>query len=350
LKDTLDGSFDLGDYVVNMSGFIPYPIIITEPALGSFGGAMALVFISPKKKGTDEEKFRFPDITGAAGLYTLNNTWGAGALRQGSFPAIGLRYTVALGYADVKMNFYRDIPYFGEQEFLFNIKPLFAMLDLSENIYKNRIFGGLRYQFVKTWIGYDFPKVSDSIFDSEMFDKNLGTLGLYGEFDNRNSIFTPDRGLRTKVTYSFGRNFTASDVDINRLEAYLTLFLRPVKRWVCSFRLMGQGVNEGVPFYYYPYLEMRGIAMMRYQGQWEAQIETEQRVDVTRRWSVLGFVGTGRTWSDSKYMEDLTWHVAGGAGFRYLLARIFGLRMGIDIAAGPDQLSYYIVLGHYWNK
>jgi hypothetical protein len=39
-----------------------------------------------------------------------------------------------------------------------------------------------------------------------------------------------------------------------------------------------------------------------------------------------------------------------GTGFRYLLARAFKLRAGIDIAKGPDSVGWYIVFGHNWNR
>jgi hypothetical protein len=39
LGDTLDNRLDLSDYVINLHGFVPYPVIISEPALGNFGGA-----------------------------------------------------------------------------------------------------------------------------------------------------------------------------------------------------------------------------------------------------------------------------------------------------------------------
>jgi hypothetical protein len=143
-RDTLDNKFDLSHYVINMHGFVPYPIIISEPALGNFGVGLALVFMSPKKSVKNEEKFHFPDITGVAGLYTLNKTWGAGALRQGSFPSIGLRYMAALFYANINLNFYREIPEVGEKEFEFNLKPAFVMLDVSENLFRNKIFVGTR--------------------------------------------------------------------------------------------------------------------------------------------------------------------------------------------------------------
>jgi hypothetical protein len=350
LKDTLDDKLDLSNYVVNLHGFVPVPMIISEPALGSFGGALALVFMSPKKSAGKDQQFRFPDITGVAGMYTLNNTWGVGVLRQGSFPKIRMRYTAAVGYADANMNFYREVPVVGEKEFLFNMKTWFAMLDISENLYKNKIFSGLRYQFASMQASYDFSQLGDSIFDNQEFDKDLGTLGIYGEWDSRNSIFTPDRGFRIKATANIARSWTGSDFDLERYELYTTVFLQPTTWWVCGLKAEGTAVSEGAPFYYYPFLIMRGIPMMRYQGQQTLLFETEQRFDVTRRWSLVGFLGTGRTFSEEEFMKDEQWHTAGGAGFRYLVARLFNLRMGIDVATGPDQFAYYIVFGHYWNR
>lgn len=354
LKDTLDGKFDMSNWVINLHGFVPYPTVISEPALGNFGVALAAVFISPKKTAKQGEQFHFPDITGVAGMWTLNNTWGVGALRQGTFPAIGMRYTIGLGYADANMDYYRTFKNLGEKEFSFKLKPLFALLDISENLYRNKIFAGLRYTFIYMKSQYKFTNpfldsLSKVAFDQSKFDEHIGTFGIYCEVDTRNTIFTPDRGIRFKPAYTFGRNWTGSQIDTDQLEGELTVFLQPVKPWVCGFRLYGVGLFNNVPFYYYPYIDMRGIPMMHYQGQQVFQIETEQRFDITRRWSLLGFVGTGRTWSDSKNLSDESWHWAGGTGFRYLIARIFKLRMGIDIAAGPGQFSYYIVFGHYWN-
>ena len=349
-KDTLDNKLDLSDYVINMHGFVPYPVIISEPALGNFGGALALVFISPKKSIEGDEKFHFPDITAGAGMYTLNNSWAAGAFRQGSFPSLGLRYQVALAYADVNMNFYRTLPVLGEKEFLLNLTPIFVMIDASKNILKNKYFLGLRYQFSNMKVSYDPGGKIDSVFDINEFDKNLGSLGLYGEFDSRNSIFTPDKGFRIKTTYNLCRSFTGSDFDTDRLEIYANAFFKPTKRLVSGFRAEWLAVGDDAPFYYYPYLIMRGIPAMRYQGKQTLVIETEQRYDLNLRWSLVGFVGAGKAISGSGNIGDDEWHAAGGAGFRYLVARLFKLRMGVDIAAGPDQLAYYIVFGHYWNR
>jgi hypothetical protein len=109
-------------------------------------------------------------------------------------------------------------------------------------------------------------------------------------------------------------------------------------------------MSDDGPFYALPYIKMRGLPAAQYQGQQVLQFETEQRFDFLKRWSVVGFAGTGRSFSTNEYLEDKTWYWAGGAGFRYLIARMFKLRMGVDIARGPDQFAYYIVFGHYWDR
>ena len=333
-----------------MKGFVPLPIIISEPALGNFGGALALIFITPHKNLKDSSRYNFPDITGVVGFYTANNSWGVAGFRQGSFPSLGMRYTAALAYPDINLNLYRDVPTGKEREFEFNLTPLFGMADLSKNVYRKKYFIGTRYLFSKVQVERNFTTAFDTVFDRKEYDKNLATLGLYGEFENRNSIFTPDHGYRIKATYSVSRSWTGSDFDFEKYELFALGFLQPSKRWVIGLRAESQSVTDGVPFYSYPYLLMRGIPVMRYQGKSILLFETENRFDVTPRWSVVGFAGSGRTFADSEYLNDDTWHWSGGAGFRYLLARVFKLRIGVDIAAGPDQLAYYIVFGHYWSR
>jgi hypothetical protein len=45
IKDSLDGAFDMSDYLIEAHGFIPVPFIITEPALGGFGVALVPIFL-----------------------------------------------------------------------------------------------------------------------------------------------------------------------------------------------------------------------------------------------------------------------------------------------------------------
>jgi len=160
MKDTLDHKLDMSDYLINMHGFVPWPVIISEPSLGSFGLALAIVFISPKKTAKKEEQFHFPDITGIAGMWTLNNTWGVGAMRQGSFPRIGMRYNIAAAYAPININFYRNFTYLGEKDVLFKLTTILGVLDISENLFKNKLFAGINYTYANVNVS---TKLSDTV-------------------------------------------------------------------------------------------------------------------------------------------------------------------------------------------
>src|SRR6187549_1456203 len=104
LKDSVDAKFDLSDYIIDANGFIPIPYIITEPAFGGFGGALAPVFIKKRPPYVDTINGRAqktpvaPDITGGLGLYTVNHTWGLMGFRSGTIIESRIKYLAAGGY------------------------------------------------------------------------------------------------------------------------------------------------------------------------------------------------------------------------------------------------------------
>jgi hypothetical protein len=42
--------------------------------------------------------------------------------------------------------------------------------------------------------------------------------------------------------------------------------------------------------------------------------------------------------------------VTGGTGFRYEVARRYGLHMGVDVAFGPDDPAIYVQFGSAWLR
>ena len=89
---------------------------------------------------------------------------------------------------------------------------------------------------------------------------------------------------------------------------------------------------------------------MRYQGEETAQIEAELRWQFWKRFSLVGFVGGGAAWNDFERLENTQSVVAGGTGFRYEIARKFGIHMGVDLAFGPDNTAVYIQVGSAWMR
>ena len=53
IKDSKDGKIDFSKYIGSAHGFLPIPIVITEPAVG-FGGGAALLFLHDSIKNRIE--------------------------------------------------------------------------------------------------------------------------------------------------------------------------------------------------------------------------------------------------------------------------------------------------------
>ena len=88
-----------------------------------------------------------------------------------------------------------------------------------------------------------------------------------------------------------------------------------------------------------PFVMLRGVPAMRYQGDQVAAVEVEARWQFHGRWSVVAFggVGTTRTSRDALVVtQDVG---SGGVGFRYESARRFGLHAGIDVAHSPGTTA-----------
>jgi len=354
LKDSLDGAFDLSNYIIDANGFVPIPFFITEPALGGFGMALIPVFIKKRPPYIDsvngERKVTpvAPDITGGMGLYTANNTWMTAVFRSGTFVKSRIKYRVGGAYADINMSFYRTIAQQGEKEFKFNFKAPAVFLQAIKRIGYSNWYAGLKYLFLKTDVEYIGEK-PDWVKPIE-YGSIVSQLGTVVELDNRDNIFTPDKGIKAHVDALLSDNIFGSDYDFWRLN-YYTYYWRPLsKKLIGGLRLDGQQAFNNPPFFLLPSIDMRGIPAMRYQGNADILAETEFRWDFYKRWSLMLYGGTGKAFDKWEDFGPAEWIYSYGTGFRYLIARKFKLRMGVDVARGPEQFAYYIVFGSNWQK
>lgn len=152
------------------------------------------------------------------------------------------------------------------------------------------------------------------------------------------------RSRRPRYDNIFGSSFDYNQFDIATFGYFE---LGPV---VLGARLQGRTTSDGAPFYALPFLVLRGVPAFRYLGGCSALGEIEPRWKVTSRWSLVGFCGAGRVASELSGLGDVETIVAGGGGFRYLLVRKMGLGVGADIARGPEQTAFYIIIGTYWHS
>ncbi len=350
LKDSLDGKLDMSDFLIHYHGFIPVAQLITEPALGGFGLMVSPVFIQPNKHRTEGENVP-PDITMGFVGYTANKTWGIGAGRIASLPQYHLKYRTGVAYGDVNMDFYRNFPVIGEQEFPFNFNMIAVFGTLLRQIGQTDLFAGLEYLYLNNKVKpeFEFENLPEFIGDNDLNNK-LSNLGIVAEYDKRDNIFTPNTGWYLQTTFRVNASWTGSDYDFQNLNLVALKYVQFTPKWVSGFRFESKIQWGKAPFYMEPSISMRGVPMAKYQGNQTYVLETEQRYDWNLRWSSTLFGGLAKAPTDKESFKDVKLIYNYGTGFRYLIARKFKMRAGIDVAWSNNDFGWYVVFGSAWNN
>jgi hypothetical protein len=288
------------------------------------------------------------------GMYSANRSWAGALYHQNSIAEDRLRLKGIALYASINLSYYPEENQQGSQAvddstdgLDFNIEG-FGFLPKAEiRLFGSPFFVGLEYLFFSNEVAFDSdaPDLSDLAAETRV--AGVGTSLRFEDLDNS---FTPNRGLRATTTYRHFDTFFGGTERYGLLAFDAAGYINPLDWLVLGLRLDGQWVFDNPPFYALPFVSLRGAPALRYQGERVLVVETEERIDFTRRWSLVVFGGYGRP---SFFFEESSFHrdvFAGGAGFRYLLARLTGLRAGLDIARGPEDWAYYITIGSAWTS
>ncbi|WP_125723128.1 BamA/TamA family outer membrane protein [Flavobacterium ustbae] len=353
-KDSLDGAFDLSDFLIYANGFIVVPTIITEPAVGGFGGAVAPIFLKKRapvieKDGT--KRFINPDITGGVGMYTANKSWMAGAFRSATLAESKILYRGFAAYGDMNLSFYaNNLPNQKDQEFKLNFKSTIFYTQWLKQFRNAKWSAGPQYLFLNSKINLPDLNLPPPFVDPKDIKSTISQLGGALQFDGRDNIFTPDKGIRLQSDFFWSDNMLGSDYDAWRINLSAIGYYPLAKTLIGGLRIEGEQALGSPPFYLKPGINLRGIPAARYMGNTSIVTEAELRWDVYKRWSLMGFGGLASAFDDwdKAFAKPVVYSY--GTGFRYLVARKFKLRMGVDVAHGPEEWAYYIVFGSNWLR
>jgi hypothetical protein len=349
LVDTLDNKIDISEFLRTRYGFAFIPTIITEPALG-YGGGGGIIFIHRDPTEIEAGKGKYPSLSGIGGFYTESKSWAIGGGHFGVWKDGDIRYRGGGGLVDANLDYYRE-PIFqnGIERIGFNIKAWGIIQEIIFRLGKSNFFAGASYAFSNVKVSFDlssdFPEINPRDYES-----NIGGLGAVLYFDSRDNMFTPNRGVYAGLKSIFYDGYFGSDRNFTRLFFHLLAYTPLTKNLYGAGRIDVKTAFNDVPFYLRPFISLRGVPAMRYQGETTYLAETEFRWDFTRRWSIVGFCGYGEATPISDEMFDKQSAYNIGAGFRYLIARLYGVRMGIDIARGPEEWAFYIQFGSAWFR
>jgi len=377
LFDPLDGNFDVSQYLAeNAFGVLPVPIVITEPAVDGGVGAAGIFFHESDEQrerrmdalqNTDEGAGALlltPSASALAGAYMGNGSYFVGGGHMGFWKQGRVRYMGGGGYGDVSLDFYGtgDAPIANPIEI--NTEAVALLQSLKFKLGELPVFAGVAQRYVSARLsaslaqdslaGHFGPDVSpEQLSDAEETltgDTTLSALGLVLELDTRDNFFSPHAGYRYELEHLWYRDVLGSDIDYQLTEFSGLNYWTLTQNWRLALRLNGQlaDTDDFLPPFATPAIKLRGIPAARYQGNAVGVLEAEVTHQINYRWSVNVFAGTGRAADAFGELSSSDARNAGGAGFRYLIARRYGFEMGLDVARGPEDTVFYIQAGTAW--
>jgi hypothetical protein len=344
--DPEDGAFDASEWLLEKKGFLPVPMIITEPAIGYGAGAALLWFRESLGERRAQGRLTPPDIFGGAFAATENGTTLIGALGMVTFAEEKWRWRGFIGRPDVNLDFFGGPN--DELKIGYNLKGYATTHLLQRRLGESENFVGARWNYIDFDVTFDPARPEGELPTVQRNIRSSG-VGVFFEHDSRDNFFTPSRGWKLFVESVFYAEDLGSNGDYQLYRAYGLGYLPLAKTWILGLRADARAARGEVPFYQLPFIEMRGIPFFRYQDENVALAEAELRWNVTPRWALVGFLGSGRTWDRDGSFGNGESASAWGVGFRRLMARRLGIYMGLDIARGPEETAIYIQAGSAWR-
>lgn len=375
--DPDDGNLDASRYLSEVPyGFLPVPIIITEPAVGTGLGVVGIFFhesAEQKKQRMDTiaqtHKAILPTNVSFLGLAgTENGTKGIGGGHMGFWMQDRVRYKGFALYPDANLDFYSlgglELPNGNGVEM--NLVGPVVLQELKMRITPDsNLFAGVRQVYRKVDLSLanaaNFNPFESQQLNQQLqnfldeyanFDITTSGVGALVEYDSRNNPFNPEKGYLFSTRYQIFDEGIGSDKDYEDYNITTLGYWTLTEQWLLGLRFQVDGVdardNEALPPYVLPFVDLRGIPAVRYQGNRVALVEAELDWRITPRWKLGIFSGSGRTAAHFSDLDEGDAVDTIGTGFRYLVARRYGFQMGVDIAKGPEETAFYIQAGSSW--
>ena len=335
--------------------FLPLPIFITEPAIGEGLGA-ALVYFHGEgpdddlKATTAREISRTgrkskppPTATGVFGAYTNDDTAAAGIGHSNSF--MQDRYRLLAAAADARVN---TSYYIADREFGFTLEGSLLYASLKRRLGDSSAFIGFNSSYVDAEINYDTDLDNfrgEDLVDFEFVDAGFSLSLIY---DTRDNTLLPARGHIVELTNWHHDEAIGGDFDYRRLNLKAISYFELGSKNVLGLRFDLRGVDGNPPFFAEPYVDLRGIPALRYQGETASTAEIDLRHRIADRWAISLFGGIGSVDAriNDNETEDNIRTV--GIGLRYLAIEEQDAWVGIDVAQGPEDTFWYIQMGNAW--
>ena len=256
-----------------------------------------------------------------------------------------------LGYSRFPITFYG----IGNQIDMSKNEPVIFDYFRFENSTYRKIgknsFAGLGWRYFNM---FNVKTQENGKMETENIQGNKGSkvsgLNISYLFDNRDNILTPSKGYFGQITYSIHGKITGSSHTFNHLQFDARYYLKPFKKREDVLAFQGYGfLSVGdVPFNELAQMGgdmiMRGYFMGSYRDKNLLAFQSEYRLQVLKRWGIVGFVGGGSISEALGEYELKNVKPSYGGGLRFKINRKENVNLRMDYGFGNGQQNIYFFI------
>lgn len=332
------------DNASKKSEFVVAPFPISSPVLGS-GLVVMGGYLFPLSKA---DRVSPTSMLGGGAFYTSNGSWlwGAGSklyLKQDRF-----RLTWAYGRTQLHYDLYGIGNAAGDLGSSVPIKQGAKALLLEALLgIRGKLFLGPRYQ----WRSLEAQVKGGSLppavnINPVELKSTTSALGFHLQHDLRDNQFYPRRGTLADVVGDFFEGTFGGDFAYQSYTFAFNKYSGLSPRQVFAFRVFGCATTGHVPFYDLCLLGMhndiRGYKVGRYQDRLMLTTQAEYRLELPRRFGLVGFFGVGEVAPELGAFDSKNLKPGGGAGVRFTAAKKNHVNLRVDYAAGLQGGGVYM--------
>jgi hypothetical protein len=325
---------------VQRGNFVAVPIPISNPTLDT-GLVAGAAYFYPQ---SEEEKNRQPaSLTAVAGMYTSNDSRALGVAQQNYWKNDQWRFTGVVGAVDLRLSLLAPDDTGRGSNVDWRIDGNLLYSKLSRRL-KGDWYGGAFVRVIDANQSID-REIGDDETQFEIGDATSAGVGLVAEYDSRDMPLNSYTGRHLKIDALFNDEAIGSNQTYQSYGLSYRSYHRITDSVVLAWEIQGCKRGGKVPLWDACLVKLRGFSATDYLGRVSASGQIEVRWQMSSRWGLAGFAGSGYVGDSFAGVREREPIPSYGAGVRFVVLPAKRINMRLDYARSKDSNAIHFSVG-----
>ena len=325
---------------VQRGNFVVVPIPISNPTLDT-GLVAGAAYFYPQS--AEQKKAQPASLTAAAGLYTSNDSKAFGIAQQNYWKDDKWRFTGMVGAADLRLTLLAPDGSDDGTSVDWRIRGTFLSAKLATRI-KGNWYGGIFTRLIDANQSIAIA-IDDASAEFDIGDVISAGLGLIVEYDSRDMPMNSYSGRHLKFDALFNDESFGSAKTYQSYKAAYRSYHRLTDTLVLAWEIQGCHRGEGTPLWDACTIKLRGFSATDYLGRVSASGQIEARWQMSKRWGLVGFAGSGFVGDSFSGVSENESIPSYGAGLRFSVLPAKRISLRVDFARSLDSDAVHVSVG-----